>query len=105
MDQESRITDFAGFEGSLADETPPARWSPALQRLWWDAKGDWRRAHECAQSGEERSCAWVHAHLHRAEGDLANAKYWYGRAGRPVSAAPLAAERQEIFEALIKDIC
>ena len=55
-----------------------------LQALWHDARGDWERAHECAQEDHGRDGSWVHAYLHRKEGDLGNAGYWYSRAGRPV---------------------
>ena len=56
----------------------------ALLALWWDAKGDWERAHEIAQDVSGADGAWVHAYLHRKEGDLGNAAYWYRRAGREV---------------------
>ncbi len=62
--------------------TPPAEARPALQALWWVRRGDWHRAHECVQAHEgEAECDRVHAHLHRQEGDLSNAGYWYRRAG------------------------
>jgi hypothetical protein len=60
-----------------ADDLPPL-----LTALWWDSRGDWDRAHEIAQSVETADGAWVHAYLHRKEGDLGNADYWYRRAGR-----------------------
>ena len=59
-------------------EAPPASLHLALKALWWDAKGDWNKAHECAQGDEgDPSCDWVHAYLHRKEGDASNAGYWY----------------------------
>ena len=64
------------------------------------AKGDWDAAHRIVQEDGSRDAAWVHAHLHRVEGDLPNARYWYARAGRPESTAPLEAEREEIRHAL-----
>jgi|HubBroStandDraft_6_1064221.scaffolds.fasta_scaffold1660340_2 hypothetical protein len=61
----------------------PALLSPPLLALWHDARGDWDLAHECVQEEGSREGAWVHAYLHRKEGDLGNAGYWYARAGRP----------------------
>ena len=75
--------------------------SPALQGLWHQAKGDWHRAHHLAQEQNDTDGAWVHAHLHRVEGDLGNAGYWYRRAGRPTSTLSLDAEWEEIAAALL----
>lgn len=81
------------FAASITADLPPAGSSPALQALWWVRRGDWARAHECVQAHEgEADCDSVHAHLHREEGDLPNAGYWYRRAGRPVSQQSLEAE-------------
>ncbi|MBU8873659.1 hypothetical protein KQ910_07780 [Reyranella sp. MMS21-HV4-11] len=81
------------FAASVTADQPPAGSSPALQALWWVRRGDWARAHECVQAHEgEADCDSVHAHLHREEGDLSNAGYWYRRAGRPVSQQSLEAE-------------
>nr|WP_294518897.1 hypothetical protein [uncultured Rhodopila sp.] len=74
--------DIAAFRLSLHDTEPPAAVSLPLQALWWDAKGDWDRAHQCAQADPGPGGAAVHAYLHRKEPDLANAGYWYRRAGR-----------------------
>jgi hypothetical protein len=82
---------FAQFQESVArDSLPPPSASPALQALWHDARGDWEQAHACAQADEGRDAAWVHAYLHRKEGDHGNASYWYRRAGRPVPATDWA---------------
>lgn len=89
------------FRDSLRDEAPPGELNPALAGLWWDAKGDWTRAHESAQQDEGPAGAWVHAYLHRKEGDASNAAYWYNRAGKPVSSAPLEQEWDEITQALL----
>jgi hypothetical protein len=75
--------DLTTFRASIADATPPATASLPLQALWWDAKGDWGKAHECAQEDPGPAGAAVHAYLHRKEPDLSNARYWYNRAGRP----------------------
>lgn len=66
--------------------------SLAAQALWWDAAGDWNRAHDCAQAQDDALGAAVHAYLHRKEGDLANARYWYARAGRDVFPGTLGEE-------------
>jgi hypothetical protein len=89
------------FRQSLLRDAPPAEWSGALQALWYQAKGDWHRAHQLAQEEDDADGAWVHAHLHRAEGDAANAGYWYRRAGRSPSAAPPNEERDAIAAVLL----
>jgi hypothetical protein len=77
----------AELQESIARDTaPPAGASPAVQALWHDARGDWARAHDCAQDDPGRDGAWVHAYLHRKEGDLGNAGYRYARAGRRMPA-------------------
>jgi hypothetical protein len=77
---------------SLSAALPPAELTLALTGLWWDAKGDWTGAHESAQRDEGTEGSWVHAYLHRKEGDQDNSVYWYGRAGKPVCREPLDAE-------------
>ncbi len=84
--------DLTEFRASTAAAEPPAGLSLPLQTLWWEAKGDWQRAHACAQDDHSASGAIVHAYLHRVEGDLSNAQGWYGRAGRPPATGPLADE-------------
>jgi hypothetical protein len=91
----------ADFRASLADAAPPAGLSPALAALWRDAKGDWEGAHDLAQSDEGGAGDWVHAYLHRKEGDSGNAAYWYRRAGKPVARASLEQEWADIVEALL----
>ena len=89
------------FRTSLAAKTPPSL-SLALQALWWDGKGDWTRAHECAQAQDDGEGAWVHAYLHRKEGDLGNADYWYRRAGRTRPAVSLGQEWEEVVSELLR---
>jgi hypothetical protein len=84
--------DLTEFRASIAADAPPAGLSLPLQTLWWDAKGDWKRAHECAQEDRTPGGSIVHAYLHRVEGDLSNAGGWYSRAGRPPATGPLADE-------------
>jgi hypothetical protein len=93
--------DLAAFKASLADDRPPAALSHAAQALWWDAKGDWDKAHDCAQAQDDAHGAWVHAYLHRREGDLANAGYWYRRAGRTPQHGPLGPEWEAIARAVL----
>jgi hypothetical protein len=90
------------FSQSLAAADPPNELTPALRGLWWDAKGDWARAHECAQADESQAGSWVHAYLHRKEGDRDNAAYWYRRAGKPASGAALKEEWQNILKQLLE---
>lgn len=95
---------LASFRKSFTHATPPAGLGLPLQALWWDAKGNWDKAHECAQADEEDpSNQWVHAYLHRKEGDHSNAGYWYGRCGRPASKATLAQEWESIARALLNE--
>lgn len=93
--------DLAQFTRSLAQDRPPDGLAQALQALWWDMKGDWAEAHRCAQAQEDSAGAWVHAYLHRREGDAGNAGYWYRRAGKPSASGPLDAEREAIVRALL----
>jgi hypothetical protein len=72
---------------------------PLLAAMWWDSQGDWERAHELAQSVNTANGAWVHAYLHRKEGDLGNAEYWYRRAGRQRPTSSLDEEWGEIVSA------
>jgi hypothetical protein len=91
------------FRDSLLQAEPPSDASFALAGLWWDAKGDWTRAHESAQQDEGPAGSWVHAYLHRKEGDISNAGYWYSRAGRKTTQAPLDQEWTEITESLLRE--
>jgi hypothetical protein len=89
------------FRQSLTATEPPMGLTLALVGLWWDSKGDWTRAHESAQRDEDRDGSWVHAYLHRKEGDQTNAAYWYSRAGKPVCGEPLDVEWLSIVTALL----
>jgi len=94
---------FAAFEHSVArDAAPSAGLGAPLQALWLDARGDWNGAHVRAQAAGGRDGAWVHAYLHRKEGDEANAGYWYARAGRPAATGALDAEWRSIAGELLK---
>ncbi len=93
---------LAEFRQSLTATEPPAGLTHALAGLWWDAKGDWARAHESAQQDEGRDGSWVHAYLHRKEGDQGNAAYWYNRAGKPTCQEPLDKEWLSIAKELLR---
>jgi hypothetical protein len=91
------------FRNSLLSEQPPHHLSFALAGLWWDAKGNWKQAHESAQQDESTAGSWVHAYLHRKEGDSSNAGYWYRRAGKPPAKSTLEQEWLEIAESLLSE--
>ncbi len=93
--------DLSAFRASLAAPTPPPNLSFALKALWLDAEGDWDGAHRAAQADEGGDGDWVHAYLHRKEGDAGNAATWYRRAGKPVCRTSLDAEWAVIAEALL----
>ena len=95
--------DLAAFRQSLAAAAPPTGLGAALEALWHDGRGDFDRAHELAQSDEGGPGDWVHAYLHRKEGDAGNAAYWYRRARKPVCSEPLEAEWEAIAGALLAD--
>jgi hypothetical protein len=90
------------FRASLRDAAPTADLAPPLAALWWAAKGDWDKAHKLVQAEDSTDAAWVHAYLHRVEGDLSNAGYWYRRAGQAVAKDGLDAEWERLVSALGK---
>ena len=91
------------FRRTLSDSAPPSGFAKPLEALWRAARNEWDDAHALAQAAQGPDAAWVHAHLHRIEGDLANAAGWYRRAGKPVCDAPLDREWEEIARALLSD--
>ncbi|MBS0630497.1 MAG: hypothetical protein JSS11_01180 [Verrucomicrobia bacterium] len=96
---------FAEFQASLAQAdgtaNPPAGLNPRLQALWYDARGSWDEAHRCVQDDSGGDGAWVHAYLHRKEGDAGNAAYWYSRAGKKMPGGTLDEEWATIVRALL----
>jgi hypothetical protein len=92
---------FAEFQKSLGDTQPSPLLSPYLKALWHDGKGDWKTAHTIIQDIEDTTAAWIHAYLHRGEGDTGNADYWYSRAGRKRPDIPLKEEWEKIVTALL----
>jgi hypothetical protein len=97
-DRDMTIDDF---RQSLVATEPPAELAHALAGLWWDRKGDWNRAHESAQQDEGPEGSWVHAYLHRKEGDQGNAAFWYRRAGKAVCREQLDEEWLGIVKGLL----
>ena len=93
--------DLRTFQSSLGADQPPANLPPLVEALWWDAHDAWDRAHTIAQDVPGREGAWVHGFLHRREGDLGNAGYWYRQAGKPVPRSSFDKERLEIVAELL----
>ena len=89
------------FKATLTAAEPPAGIAAPLVALWHDGRGDWDAAHRVAQDIDDRTGAWIHAYLHRKEGDASNAAYWYRRAERPVATTSLDAEWDAIAAALL----
>jgi hypothetical protein len=92
---------LAEFEASLTGDAPPPGLPPALQALWRAGRADWDGAHALAQADEGGDGDWVHAYLHRREGDEGNAGYWYRRAKRPFARETLEAEWAAIASAFL----
>jgi hypothetical protein len=92
--------DLDSFKQSLVAAHPPAV-TVQLLALWYDGKGDWKAAHDLVNDMDGEQAAWIHAYLHRKEGDLSNARYWYNRADKPTSKLSLEKEWDEIVKALL----
>ena len=91
---------MADFRTSLSGAAPAPQFDAPIAALWWAARGNWDQAHNIVQDEATADAAWVHAYLHRVEGDLPNAGYWYRAAGRPVEKGPLEAEWNAMAAAL-----
>ena len=89
------------FRATLKAKTPPGEIGDLLAALWHEAKGDWDKAHQVAQSVEDADGSWVHAYLHRKEGDSSNASYWYRRANKPFAEISLEQEWEQLVEAFL----
>jgi hypothetical protein len=89
------------FRTSLGNPCPPNGCSAALAALWHDAKGNWEEAHRIAQAVDDEDGAWVHAYLHRKEGDSGNARHWYRRAARTFADDSLLEEWDRIATTLL----
>lgn len=92
---------FEQYKESLSSASVPSTVSDYLKTLWYDAKGDWEKAHNIIQDIEDKNAAWIHAYLHRKEGDTWNADYWYNRAGRKRPSFSLEEEWEQIVKYLI----
>jgi hypothetical protein len=93
--------DMKEFLESIKFDAPPAGMSAPVAALWWDARGDWKRAHGLVDELESKDGMAVHAYLHRKEGALSNADYWYARAGRGFQRPELDEEWRALVDALI----
>jgi hypothetical protein len=92
---------LSSFKESLLNSDPPENVPAYLKALWYDAKGEWDKAHSLIQDVDDKKASWIHAYLHRKEGDTANADYWYRRAGKQRTSDSLEEEWEQIVTALI----
>ena len=92
---------FEEFSQTLSLQEPPRGLSDYLRSLWYDAKGDWEKAHHIIQDINDTTAAWIHAYLHRKEGDIGNADYWYHRAGKKRTQETLQREWETISRSLL----
>ena len=89
------------FKATLSETNPPKNISNPLKALWWEANDEWDKGHSIVQVMEEKDAYWVHAYLHRVEGDLGNSNYWYRRAGREMPKVSLSVEWDKIATELL----
>lgn len=94
--------EYAEFTSSLSQDQPPASISPVLASLWWDGKGNWHQSHEVAQEIHDQNGSLIHAYLHRKEGDISNARYWYSMAGSREPKLSLQEEWEELVKRFLK---
>jgi hypothetical protein len=92
---------LSSFLASIDAGAEPSSTAAPLRALWLDARGDWDGAHKCVDVRKDEDSMWVHAYLHRKEGDLWNARYWYARAGREPQECPSSEEWRAIATALL----
>ena len=92
---------LAAFKESFSANEPPQNVSVYVKALWFDKQGDWNKAHILIQDVDDKNAAWIHAYLHRKEGDIGNADYWYRRAAKKRPAVSLEEEWEEIASALL----
>jgi hypothetical protein len=97
------VVKMAEFRASLSGAAPAPNLDAPLAALWWAGKGEWHQAHKIVQDEAGADAAWVHAYLHRVEGDLGNAGYWYRQAGKPVASGPLESEWEQMASVLLGD--
>ncbi|HEY4149721.1 MAG TPA: hypothetical protein VGM41_12365 [Chitinophagaceae bacterium] len=92
---------FDAFQSSLSAPVPPDTLNVYLRALWYDAKDDWKKAHELVQDIENKTATRLHAYLHRKEGDIWNANYWYNKAGAHMPGCSLQKEWEELVKELL----
>jgi len=95
------IQTYSAFLETLKNDSPDVDWPVTLKSLWYDSKGNWHTAHEIVDGSEEANAKWVHAYLHRKEGDEWNAKYWYRQANKSLPKITIDEELQEIVEFIL----
>lgn len=93
--------DFQLFQNSLSGNKPPLECNPYLKALWYEKNGDWNRAHQMVQDLEDNKASWIHAYLHRIEGDISNSDYWYHRAGKSRPGISLEKEWEELTREML----
>lgn len=89
---------YEDFKSTLQKSEPPTEWPETLKSLWYAANGDWKASHDIAQDLKNDMGSWIHAYLHRKEGDVFNAGYWYRRAKREFPEMSLGDEHRAITE-------
>ena len=92
--------DLIIYKESLSGIEPPENISVYLKALWYDAKGEWDRSHKLIQEVNDKNAIWIHAYLHRKEGDIGNADYWYRRSGKTRPSLSVEKEWEELVTAL-----
>ncbi|HTF30887.1 MAG TPA: hypothetical protein VK625_18660 [Flavitalea sp.] len=93
---------FTDYKSSLDSDNAPEGLSPVLLALWYDGKNDWERSHDIAQDIHTNDGSWIHAYLHRKEGDPGNAAYWYRKAGKQVPTVSLEKEWEDLVKVLLR---
>ena len=91
------IANYKEFQGTLDKDVPDEHWPDSLKSLWYDAKGNWKASHDIAQDMHNKLGSWIHAYLHRKEGDAFNAGYWYRQAGKSFFEGTLDEEHRELL--------
>ena len=95
--------DIIELKETLVNNAPPANVSVYVKALWYDAKNNWNKAHELIQDVSDKNASWIHAYLHRKEGDTGNADYWYAKAGKKRPSAALHEEWEQIVTVLLQE--
>ncbi len=89
------------FNSTLNAAKPPVEWPNYIQALWWACKEDWHTAHNLVDQSTDLKSKWIHAHLHRVEGDQWNANYWYRQANKSMPITSFKEERTAILSTLL----